>query len=87
MYEYLKSKNADVITYIPDRISEGYGMNKQAVDILKNKGVELIITVDNGISAFEEIAYANSLGIKTVVTDHHIPPEVLPEADAVVDPH
>lgn len=87
MYEYLKSKNADVITYIPDRISEGYGMNKQAVDILKNKGVELIITVDNGISAFEEIAYAISLGIKTVVTDHHIPPEVLPEAEAVVDPH
>lgn len=87
MYEYLKSKNADVITYIPDRISEGYGMNKQAVDILKNKGVELIVTVDNGISAFDEIAYANSLGLKTVVTDHHIPPEVLPEAEAVVDPH
>lgn len=87
MFEYLKSKNADVITYIPDRISEGYGMNKQAVDILKNKGVELIITVDNGISAFDEIAYANSLELKTVVTDHHIPPEVLPEAEAVVDPH
>lgn len=87
MYNYLSSRSADVITYIPDRILEGYGMNKLAVDRLKDAGVELIITVDNGISCYEEIAYANSLGIKTVVTDHHLPPEILPDALAVVDPH
>lgn len=87
MYDYLKSRGADVITYIPDRILEGYGMNMAAVDKLKSFGVELIVTVDNGISCSAEIAYADSIGIKTVVTDHHLPPEQLPEAVAVVDPH
>ena len=87
MYDYLKSRGADVITYIPDRILEGYGMNMAAVDKLKGLGVELIVTVDNGISCSAEIAYADSSGIKTVVTDHHLPPEQLPEAVAVVDPH
>ncbi len=87
MYDYLSGRGADVITYIPDRISEGYGMNKSAVDKLKSQDVELIVTVDNGISCYEEIEYANSLGILTVVTDHHLPPEKLPLASAVVDPH
>ena len=87
VYDYLASKNARVICYIPDRQAEGYGMNIGAVDKLHAKGVELIVTVDNGISCAEEIAYAKSLGIDTVVTDHHLPPEVLPEAVAVVDPH
>ena len=86
MYDYLSSRGASVVSYIPDRISEGYGMNMSAVDKLKADGVKLIITVDNGISSYDEIAYANSLGMVTVVTDHHIPPEVLPEAAAVVDP-
>lgn len=87
MYDYLTSRNAKVTVYIPDRISEGYGMNKSAIDKLKEMGVGLIITVDNGISCFEEIAYANELGITTVITDHHIPPEILPDAAAIVDPH
>ncbi len=87
MYKYLVSRGADVITYIPDRISEGYGMNIKAIDSLKESGAEFIITVDNGISSNEEIAYAANLGIITVVTDHHIPAEVLPDAAAVVDPH
>lgn len=87
MRDYLVSRGADVITYIPDRIKEGYGMNIAAVNKLKNAGVQLIITVDNGISSYAEIEYANSLGIKTVVTDHHIPPEILPPAAAIVDPH
>ncbi len=87
LYDYLVSRDADVIAYIPDRIDEGYGMNCDAVDKLASQGVGLIITVDNGISCANEIAYADSLGIKTVVTDHHIPPENLPEAIAVVDPH
>ncbi len=87
MYDYLASRGAKVSYYIPDRVDEGYGMNKSAIDKLKAEGVEVIITVDNGISCKEEIEYAKSLGIETVVTDHHLPPEELPEAVAVVDPH
>lgn len=87
LYSFLKDKGANVIYYIPDRLSDGYGMSISAVDRLKEKKVDLIITVDNGIAAAEEIAYAKSLGIHTVVTDHHLPPEILPDALAVVDPH
>ncbi len=87
LYSYLQSAAADVICYIPDRNSEGYGMNTGAVDKLKEQGVELIVTVDNGISAIDEIFYAGKLGIDVVVTDHHKPREVLPNAAAVVDPH
>ncbi len=87
LYDYLKGRGADVIAYIPDRVDEGYGMNCAAIDKLSLQGVGLIITVDNGISCANEIEYAESLGIKTVVTDHHLPPERLPSAIAVVDPH
>lgn len=87
LYTYLQSRGANVVYYIPDRITEGYGMTKNGVVALKSKDVSLIITVDNGISCYEEIEYAKSLGIKVVVTDHHLPPEKLPEASAVVDPH
>ncbi len=87
LYSYLKSKNANVSYYIPDRLQEGYGMNISAVDKLHEAGVELIITVDNGINCEEEIAHANELGIDVVVTDHHIPQGNLPSAVAVVDPH
>lgn len=87
LYDYLTSRQANVMAYIPDRIHEGYGMNCEAIDKLAAQGVSLIITVDNGISCVDEIAYADSLGIKTVVTDHHLPPEILPEAIAIVDPH
>ena len=87
MYSYLKSKGADVLYYIPDRITEGYGMNCDAVKKLYDLGVTLIVTVDNGISAIEEIDLATSYGIDVVVTDHHLPGEKIPEAVAVVDPH
>lgn len=87
MLDYLKNKGADVCAYIPDRMDEGYGMSRAAVSDLHNKGVEVIVTVDNGISCKDEIEYAKTLGIDVVVTDHHLPPEVLPEAVAVVDPH
>lgn len=87
LYNYLTSRNADCIYYIPDRFNEGYGMNEDAVKKLYNKGVKLIITVDNGISAIKEIQLAKSLGMDVVVTDHHLPGDVLPNADAVVDPH
>lgn len=87
LYSYIESCGGNVIYYIPDRESEGYGMNTGAVDKLKEQGVNLIVTVDNGITSVEEIAYAKSLGIETVVTDHHRPREVLPQAYAVADPY
>jgi len=87
LYRYLSDKGVRAVYYIPDRFTEGYGMNTDAIDSLYAKGVGMIITVDNGIASFEEIEYANSLGIKTVVTDHHLPKENLPEAVAVIDPH
>ncbi len=87
LYSYLSSRGANVDYYIPDRSAEGYGMNLGAIDLLKSRGTNIIITVDNGISAVEEIAYAKTLGIDVVVTDHHRVGEVLPDAVAVVDPH
>lgn len=87
LYTYLQNMGADVSYYIPDRDTEGYGMNLGAVDVLAQRGVNLIITVDNGVSALEEIFYAGTLGIDVVVTDHHKPRETLPNAVAVVDPH
>ena len=87
LYSYLEAVGACVMYYIPSREYEGYGMNMHAVDILHEKGVNLIITVDNGIAAIREIAYAKSLGIDTVVTDHHMPLGELPDAAAVVDLH
>ena len=86
-YTYLKSRNADCIYYIPDRFTEGYGMNCDAVKKLHEDGVKLIVTVDNGIACIEEIELASSLGMEVIVTDHHLPGDVLPNAAAVVDPH
>ncbi len=87
LYNYLKGRGADCIYYIPDRFQEGYGMNCNAVRHLSSLGVNLIITVDNGIACIEEIDLANSLGMTVVVTDHHLPGDMLPNAAAVVDPH
>lgn len=88
LYSYLRdSLGADVMFYIPTRTGEGYGMNKGAVDKIHSQGVTLIITVDNGISAREEIDYANSLDIDTVITDHHMPSGAIPKAVAVVNAH
>ncbi|HHV50264.1 MAG TPA: single-stranded-DNA-specific exonuclease RecJ [Clostridiales bacterium] len=86
LYSYLREKGADVIYYIPERECEGYGLNRQSIDYLHQQGVKLIITVDNGISAIDEIDYAAEKGIDVVVTDHHQPPEKLPNALAVVNP-
>lgn len=87
LYSYLETVGANVIYYIPSRESEGYGMNIGAVESLAEKGVKLIVTVDNGIAATKEIEHAKSLGIDTVVTDHHMPIDRLPDACAVVDLH
>lgn len=87
LYLYLKSENADVSTYIPDRNSEGYGLNLDAVKEISENGVKLIITVDNGISAFSEAEYISALGMDLVITDHHKASQNIPQAVAVVDPH
>ncbi|MDD5952800.1 MAG: single-stranded-DNA-specific exonuclease RecJ [Oscillospiraceae bacterium] len=87
LYSYLESIGADVCYYIPSREAEGYGMNQGAIEKLADDGVTLIITVDNGVSSVEEVAFAKTLGVDVVVTDHHRPREILPEAVAVVDPH
>ncbi|MFR4756798.1 MAG: DHH family phosphoesterase [Evtepia gabavorous] len=73
--------------YIPNRLSEGYGVNREAVEELARQGVRLMITVDCGITAVEEVAYASGLGIDVIITDHHECKEEIPAAVAVVDPH
>ncbi len=85
LFDYLKSLGADVIFYIPDRNDDGYGLNTRAIDFLCYKDVRLIITVDVGITAFEETRYAKSLGIDIVITDHHTPTDALPDAIAVIN--
>ena len=84
---YLRGQGGQVCYYIPNRLSEGYGVNCQAVEQLAQEGVKLIITVDCGITAVEEVAYAASLGVDTIITDHHECKEEIPAAVAVVDPH
>ncbi len=86
LYSYLKSISANVIYYIPDRASEGYGINKQALDNLKSMEVELIITVDVGITAIDEIKYAKAIGIETIVTDHHNVKDEIPDCIGVINP-
>ena len=87
LYLYLKSLGASVEYYIPNRAGEGYGVSMQAIDAIKENGSSLIITVDTGTTAIEEVEYAKSLGIKFIVTDHHECHAALPEALAVVNPH
>ena len=82
--DYFRSVGADVIYHIPSRSEEGYGMTEVAIVRLYESGVQLIITVDNGISAANEIRRCGELGMDVIVTDHHIPPENMPECTAVV---
>ena len=86
LYSYLECIGGNVRYYINDR-SEGYGLCADALRRLADEGAELIVTVDNGISAVDEAALAKELGIELVITDHHQPGDVLPYAAAVVDPH
>ena len=87
LYLYLEMIGANVTYYIPDRNTEGYGLNKTAIKALCEKGVNLIVTVDNGITAIEEAEYIYELGMQLVVTDHHKVGAKLPRAEAVVDAH
>ena len=82
---FLEERGLEVSSYIPNRLDEGYGLNKEAIKKIYNEGYRLIITVDCGISGIDEVDYANSLGIEVLITDHHEPAELLPKALAVVD--
>lgn len=86
LYLYLECLGAEVTYYIPER-DEGYGMSCDAVRKLSEQGIQLIITVDNGISAVKESELIKELGMELVITDHHQPSDVLPTAGAIVDPH
>ena len=85
--EFLSGLGGRVIPYIPDRLEEGYGLNTDAITALAARGVTLIVTVDCGITAVDEVARAGELGIDVVITDHHECKNILPHAAAVVDPH
>lgn len=87
LYSYLETRGANVIRYIPDRISEGYGLNIGAIEEIADRGVKLIVTVDNGVSAIDEAIRVKELGMELIVTDHHKVGDVLPDAYAVVNPH
>ncbi len=82
---FLKNQKLDVHTYIPNRLKEGYGLNKPAIKKIADEKYDLMITVDCGISGIEEVEYANSLGLETLITDHHEVGDILPNAIAVVD--
>lgn len=86
MYLFLKELGANVETYIPNRLTEGYGMSIQSIDYIKEQNTDLIISVDCGITAVEEIDHANKLGIDVIVCDHHQPKDELPNAYAILDP-
>ena len=83
--KFLKERGLDVGSYIPNRLDEGYGLNKKAIKQIADEGYKLIITVDCGISGTEEVDFAYSLGMEVIVTDHHEPLEILPKALAVID--
>ena len=84
--QFLEARGLNVSQTIPNRLDEGYGLNKDAIERIAEEKYTLMITVDCGISGIEEIQYANSFGIETIVTDHHEPLDVLPDAIAVIDP-
>ena len=86
LYQHLKGMGAAVKCMLPSREGDGYGLSRNAIQSIHDKGYRLIVTVDNGISAVAEADFAAQLGIDLIITDHHLPPETLPKAVAVVDP-
>lgn len=86
VYRYLQNFYSNLVYYVPTRDDEGYGISKQSIDYAASIGVKLIIVLDCGIKAVDEIAYAKGLGIDFIVCDHHVPDEVLPDAAAILNP-
>ena len=87
MVKYFRGIDITVSVYVPDRIEDGYGLNEQSIEKLHNEGIDFIITVDCGISSYEAVEYANSIGVDVVITDHHLGPLEIPHAKAVVNPN
>ena len=87
LLKFLLGLTSHVDYYIPDRIEEGYGLNRSAIDRMKSEGVQLIITVDCGVSDLDEVAYARSCGMDTIILDHHEVPATIPDAEAVINPN
>ena len=87
LYSYLRNQGARVAYRLPRRDGEGYGLHCESIEEMAAQGVQLIITVDNGIAAVDEVDFAAECGIDVVITDHHQPQDTLPNAVAVVDPH
>lgn len=84
----LKQMGFERVSYlVPNRFDFGYGLSKQIVDIASEEGAEIIVTVDNGIACYDGVAHAKALGISVIVTDHHLPGQSLPDADAIVNPN
>ncbi|MDE6417568.1 MAG: single-stranded-DNA-specific exonuclease RecJ, partial [Duncaniella sp.] len=86
VYKYLLNFYSNIDYYIPTRYDEGYGVSKQAIDMAAEQGVKLIIILDCGIKAIEEIAYAKERGIDFIICDHHVPDDILPDAVAILNP-
>jgi single-stranded-DNA-specific exonuclease len=86
LIQYLRTQHADVRGYIPNRFDEGYGLNNEALDLLKLEGVNLVITVDCGIRSIAEAHHANEIGLDLIICDHHHPGSEIPPAIAVIDP-
>ncbi|MCI7378465.1 MAG: single-stranded-DNA-specific exonuclease RecJ [Bacteroidales bacterium] len=86
VYKFLRQFCSNIDYYIPDRYEEGYGISKKGIDFAAATGVRLIIVLDCGIKAVEEIAYAKSLGVDFIICDHHVPDSELPEAVAILNP-
>lgn len=86
LYKHLTSMGFEVDYYVPDRIQEGYGVNREALDKIKESGTKVIITVDTGITAVEETEYAREIGMDIIITDHHECKETIPAAYAAIDP-
>jgi single-stranded-DNA-specific exonuclease len=86
VYKFLQQFYSNIDYYIPDRYDEGYGVSQKGINYAKETGVKLIIILDCGIKAIDEIAYAKSLGIDFIICDHHVPDEVMPPAVAILDP-
>ena len=86
LYTYFKQRNFDLLYYIPDRYKEGYGVSTESIDYAEENNVKLIITVDCGIKAVNQVEYANSKGIDFIICDHHLPENKVPKAYAVINP-
>ena len=86
VYKFLQQFYSNIEYYIPDRYDEGYGVSKKGIDLAAEHGVKLIIVLDCGIKAIEEIAYAKQLGVDFIICDHHVPDEVMPPAVAILNP-